>query len=86
MLTNIKLSRAQLSKMIQSVGFLGKTLDNIMKKYFSKKIFLDLAVRLAKDILSKLATKTSSSVLGKLDRKTSGKGIESAGKEFMYFK
>ena len=45
MLTDIKLSKAQLSKIIQSGGFLGKTLDNL-----GTKALLDLAFPLAKEL------------------------------------
>ena len=63
MLTDRKLSRAQLSKIIQSVGFFGKTLVNL-----GKKALLDLAVLLGKDDSPKLAHKATSSVLEKLER------------------
>ena len=43
MSTDIKRSKAQLSKIIQSRGFCGKYLGNIMTK-FGKKALLDLAV------------------------------------------
>ena len=43
MSTDIKRSKAQLSKIIQSRGFCGKYLGNIMTK-LGKKALLDLAV------------------------------------------
>ena len=49
--TGVKLSKSQLSKIIQWVRFIGKTLDNL-----GKKPLLDLAVPLAKDVLPKLRT------------------------------
>ena len=61
MLTDIHISKARLSKIIQSSRFLGKTISNL-----NKKAFLDLVVPLAKDVLRKLPTKATSSVLEKL--------------------
>ena len=61
MLTDIHISKARLSKIIQSSRFLGKTISNL-----KKKALLDLAVPLAKDVLRKLPTKATSSVLEKL--------------------
>ena len=55
--TNVKLSKAQLSKIIQSGRFLGNMIDNL-----GKKALTGLAVPLAKDILPKLTTKATSSV------------------------
>ena len=63
MSTDIRLRKAQISKMIQSGGFLGKTLGKL-----GKKVLLDLAVCLAKDVLPKLATKATSSVLDKFEK------------------
>ena len=56
MSTDIKFSKAQLSKIIKLGGFLVKTLGNIMCS-LSKKT-LDIAVFLAKDVLPKLETKS----------------------------
>ena len=70
---DIKLSKAQLSKIIQSDGFL------------SQKALLDLAVPLVKDVLPKLATKATSSVLAKFERKISGKRGVRVGKGFILF-
>ena len=67
---DIKLSKAQLSKIIQS-GHFGKTIDNIMSN-LGKKALLDLAAPLAKDVLLKLVTKTTQSVLDKFERKIIG--------------
>ena len=46
---NIKLSKAQITKIIQLVEFFGKTFGNMMGN-LDKKALLDLAVHLAKDI------------------------------------
>ena len=64
MSADIKISQAQLAKIVQSGGFLSKTLGNL-----GKSVLLDLAVPLAKDVLPKLATKANSSVLDKFGRK-----------------
>ena len=61
---DIRLSKAQISKIIQSGGFLGKALDKL-----SKRVLLDLVVPLAIDFFTKLSTKAISSVLGKLEKK-----------------
>ena len=68
MSTNIKLCKAQLSKIIQSDGFPGKTLGNVMSN-LDKKALIDLPVPLAKIVLPKLATKATSFVLNKFERK-----------------
>ena len=65
---DIKLSKAQLSKIILSGEFLDNMIGNL-----GKKALLDLAVPLAKDVLSKLATnlatKVTLSILDKFKRK-----------------
>ena len=55
MLTIAKFSKGQLSKIIQSGGFLGNIMSNLMKKSL-----LDLADSLPKDVLLKLRTKSAS--------------------------
>ena len=50
MSTDIKLSKAQLSRVIKSSGFLGNMIDNLGKKSLMK-----LAISLAKDIWPQLA-------------------------------
>ena len=77
---DIKLSKSQLAKIIQSGGFLGKMLGNL-----GKKVLLDLAVPLAKDVSPKLATRATSSALSKFERKKSGKSVVRAGKGFTLF-
>ena len=81
MSTDIKLSKFQLTKIIQSGRFIDKTLDNFGKKHYQ----IDLAVPLAKDILLKLATKEASSLLDKFEGKISRKGAVRAGKVFSLF-
>ena len=80
----MKLSKAQISKIIQSGRSLGKTLGNIMDK-LGKKAPMDLAIPLANDVLPKLATKVTSFVLDNFERKISGKGPARAGKGFTLF-
>ena len=63
MLTEIKLSKSQLVKIIQTGGYLGKTLRNVIDN-LGKKALIDLAVPLAK-----LATKATLPVLDKFERK-----------------
>ena len=77
---DIKLSRAQLSKtIIQSVGFLGKTLDNL-----GEKVLLDLDVHLAKSVLPKLATKATSFAIDEFERKRSRKELYKQEKDLLY--
>ena len=71
MSTYIQLSKAQISKIIQSCGFLGKMLCKLRRK-----VLLDLAVPLAKDVLPKLATKTTSFVLDKFEKKNKMKKLD----------
>ena len=77
MLTDIKLSEAQLLKIIQSGGFFCKTIENL-----GKKVLLDLPVPLVKDVLFKLVAKATSSVLDKLKKKKKKKGDVRARKGF----
>ena len=69
MLTCIKLTKAQLSKIIQLGEFHGKTLGIL-----GKKLLLDLAV-LLDNVLHKLATTETLSVLDKFERKIMGKEL-----------
>ena len=81
---DIKLDKAQLSKIIQSVGFLGKTLGNMIGNLGTNAV-IDIAVPLTKDVLLKLATKTTLSILDKFERKISGQGATRAEKVFTLF-
>ena len=80
MSTYIKLSKSQLTKIIQLGRLLGKMLG-----YLGKKKLLDLAVSLAKDILPKLGTKPTSSVLDKIEIKINWERIVWARKGFTLF-
>ena len=81
---DIKLSKAQISKLLKSGPSLGKTLGNMMGKV-GKKVLWHLDVPLAKEVLPKSATKATSSVLDKFERKISGKGAARAGRQFTLF-
>ena len=78
--TYIKISKAQLSKIIQLGGCFGNMIANL-----DKKALKDLVVLSAKDVLAKLATKAASSVIDKFGRKTSRRGAVRAGKRFTLF-
>ena len=71
MSTDIRLSKAKIPTIIESGGFHGKSFGKLRKK-----VLLDLAVPLAKDVLPKLATKATSSVLDKLKKKKKKLGKE----------
>ena len=86
MQTDVRRSKIQLSKIIKSGGFLGKTLGNMIGN-LSKKALLGLAVPLKKGVLPKLAIKTTLSVSNKFEKKKkiSGHGAEREGKKFSLF-
>ena len=75
MSTDIKLRKAPLSKIIQSGDILGNMLGNL-----GKKLLIDLAVPLVKDVVTKLATKAALPVIDKFKRKASRQGAVWAGK------
>ena len=77
---DIRLSKTQISKIIQSGGFLGKALGKL-----SKRILLDLAVPLAKDFFTKLSTKAISSVLDKLEKKINNRRRSSKTRKRIHF-
>ena len=56
MWTDIKPSKSQLPKIIQSGGFLCRTVGNVIGN-LGKKALLDLAVPSAKDVIPKLQLK-----------------------------
>ena len=80
MLTDIKLNKAKLYKIIHSGGFLSNTIGKI-----GKEELMNLAVPLAKDVLPKLATKATLSILDKFERKISVWVAVRAGKGFILF-
>ena len=80
MSTDIKLSKAQIPKTIQSGGFSGSLLANL-----SKKALTNVAVPLARDNLPRLVSNLTSKSINKFERKISGKGAVRAGKGFALF-
>ena len=68
---DIKLSKAQVSPVIQSGGFVGNVMSNLCKKALTEP-----AVPWTKDILPKLATKATLSVIDKFKRKISRRKYE----------
>ena len=68
MSTDIKLSKADTSKIIQSRGFFGSWLSNL-----GKKALTNIAIHLVRDNLLGLFSNLTSSAINKFDRKISGK-------------
>ena len=77
MSTDIKLSKAQISKITQSGGSFGSWFGNL-----GKKALTNIAIPLARDNLS---SNIASNAINKLERKISRKGEERAGKGFTLF-
>ena len=75
--TDIKLSEAQISKIIQSSGSFGSWLGNL-----GKKVITNLAIPLARDDLPGLVSNLASNEINKFERKIGGKGAARAGKGF----
>ena len=68
MSTDIRLSKAQISKIIQSGGSSGSWLANLGKK------LTNVATRLASDNLPGLVSDLTSNAINKFERKVNGKG------------
>ena len=77
MSTDIRLSKVQISKIIQSGGSIGSWLANL-----GKEALTNVAIPLARNNLPKLVSNLTSSAINKFDRKISGKGAVRAGKGF----
>ena len=77
---DIKFTKAQLSKIIQSSGFLRNMLGNL-----GKKVITDLAVPLARDDLSELVSNLETNAINKLKRKINGKRAVRTGQGFTLF-
>ena len=75
MSTDIKLSKAQISKIIQSGGPFGSWLGNLGKK----KALINVAMPLAKDNVPGLVINLASNAINKFKRKISEKGAVRAG-------
>ena len=80
MSTYIRLSKAQISKIIQSGGSFGSWLGNLRKKALK-----NIAIFLARDNLPGLISNLTSSVINKFDRKINGKRAARAGKGFTLY-
>ena len=80
MSTDIKLSKAQISKIIQSGGSFGSWLGS-----FGKKVITDLEIPLARDNLPGLVSILASNARNKFERKINEKGAVRAGKRFTLF-
>ena len=74
-LRDVKLSKAQISRIIQSGGSFGSWLGNL-----GKKALTNIAIPLAREILPGLVSNLTSSRTNKFDRKISGKRAVTAGK------
>ena len=79
MLTDIKLSKAHISKIIQSGGSFGSWLGNL-----GKKALTNIGIALARDNLRNLSNLTSIAI-NKFEGKISGKGAVMAGGRFTLF-
>ena len=79
MSTDIKLSKAQISKIIQ----LGGSLD-FWLWILGKKALTNLAISLARDNLPGLVSNLTSNVINKFERKISGKGASEKGNDLLY--
>ena len=80
MSTNIKLSEAQISKLIQSGGSFGSWLGNL-----GKISLTNIAIPLGRDNLPGLVSNLTSNAINKFARKLNGKGAVRAGKRFTLF-
>ena len=78
--TDTKLSKTQISKIIQSCGSFGSWLGNL-----GKKVPTNIAIPLARDNLPGLVSNLNVNALNKFERKVRGKGAVRAGKRFVLF-
>ena len=76
----IKLSKSQISKIIQSGGSFGSSLANLGKKLLTK-----IAIFLVRDNLPGFVNNFTSNATTKRERKIRGKGAVRAGKGFTLF-
>ena len=75
MSTDIKLSKAQISKIIQSGGSFGSWLGNL-----EKKVLTNVAILLARDNSPGLVNNLTSNAISTFERKIRGEGAVRAGK------
>ena len=80
MSTDIKLSKAQISKIIQPDGSFFSWLGNL-----GKKALTNIAIALARDNLPGLVSSLTSTAINKFERRISGKGAVRTGKGFTLF-
>ena len=80
MSTDIKLSKAKISKIIQSGGSFGSWLVNL-----GKKAQTNVVIPLATDKLPWFVSNLASNAMNKFERKASGKGAVRAGNRFTLF-
>ena len=80
MSADIKLSKAQISKIIQSGRSFGSWLGNL-----EKKALTNITIPLARDNLPGLVSNLALNAINKFERKISGKGAMRAGKGFTSF-
>ena len=78
--TGIKLSKIQISKIIQSGGSFGAWLGNLGKRSLTNG-----AIFLARYNLPGLVSNVASNAINKFERRISGKGAVRAGKRFNLF-
>ena len=76
----IKLSKTQISKIIQSGGSFGSQFGNL-----GKKALTNIASHLAREDLPGLINNLTSNAMNKIERKISGKGAVGAGKGSILF-
>ena len=74
MSTDMKLSKAQISKVIQSGSWLGN---------LGKKSLTNIVILLARDNLLGLVSNLTSNAINTFERKVSGKGAVRAGKTLL---
>ena len=80
MSTDIKLSKTQISNIIQSGGSFGSWLGNL-----GKKALTNIAIPLARNNLSGLVSNLTSNAINKIEIKISGKRAIRAGKGYAFF-
>ena len=78
--TDIRLSKAQTSKIIQSSGSFGSWLGNL-----GKKALTNIAIPLVSNNLPGLVNNSTSNAINQFERKISGKGAVKARKGFTLF-
>ena len=81
MSTDIKIIKAQISKIIKSGGFFGCYLSNL-----GKKAVTNVSIPLARDNLPGLVSNLASDAMNKFERGISGKGAVRVGKDLFTLK